>query len=55
VKLREEQNLAWLEMTRQLAQKFPGRNTRSIQLYWSTTLKKKWLSLEEAAKEISSF
>ncbi|OQD96473.1 hypothetical protein PENVUL_c092G07715 [Penicillium vulpinum] len=40
VKLREEQNLAWSEMTKLFAQKFPGRSKGSIQVYWSTTLKK---------------
>lgn len=38
VKLREEQNLAWSEVTKLFAQKFPGRSKGSIQVYWSTTL-----------------
>lgn len=40
VELREEQNLTWSEVTRRFAQKFPGRSRGSIQVYWSTTLKK---------------
>ncbi|KAI2791355.1 hypothetical protein POX_c04212 [Penicillium oxalicum] len=39
VNLREEQNLAWSEVTRLFAQKFPGRSKGSLQVYWSTTLK----------------
>ncbi|CDM29877.1 hypothetical protein DTO013E5_9494 [Penicillium roqueforti] len=48
VKLREGQNLAWSEVTRQFAQKFAGRSKGSIQVYWSTTLKKQRRSLEVA-------
>ena len=48
VKLREEQNLAWSEVTRQFAQKFAGRSQGSIQVYWSTTLKKERRSLVAA-------
>jgi hypothetical protein len=36
VKLREEQNLAWSEVTRQFAQKSARRSKGSIQVYWST-------------------
>jgi hypothetical protein len=49
VHLREEQNLAWSEVTRLFAQKFPGRSKGSLQVYWSTTLKKKRLSLADVA------
>lgn len=48
VKLREEQNLAWSEVTKLFAQKFPGRSKGSIQVYWSTTLKKQRRSLADA-------
>ncbi|KAJ5198777.1 uncharacterized protein N7498_007894 [Penicillium cinerascens] len=41
VMLREEQKLAWSEVTKRFAQKFPGRNQSSIQVYWSTTLSKR--------------
>jgi len=34
VKLREEQNLAWLEVLRHFTQRFPGRSKGSIQVYW---------------------
>ncbi|KAJ5682149.1 hypothetical protein N7462_005314 [Penicillium macrosclerotiorum] len=44
VKLREEQNLSWSEVTRMFAQKFPGRSKGSLQVYWSTSLKKQRLS-----------
>jgi hypothetical protein len=47
--LREEQNLAWSEVTRLFAQKFPGRSKGSLQVYWSTTLKKQRLSLVDVA------
>ncbi|KAJ6096615.1 hypothetical protein N7486_007361 [Penicillium sp. IBT 16267x] len=49
VNLREEQNLAWSEVTRLFAQKFPGRSKGSLQVYWSTTLKKQQLSLADVA------
>jgi hypothetical protein len=49
VSLREEQNLAWSEVTRLFAKKFPGRSKGSLQVYWSTTLKKQRLSLADAA------
>ncbi|KAK4862968.1 hypothetical protein LT330_010712 [Penicillium expansum] len=45
VKLREEQNFAWPEVTKRFCQKFPGRSSGSIQVYWSTTFKKQRLSL----------
>ncbi|KAI3219559.1 hypothetical protein DTO012A9_10204 [Penicillium roqueforti] len=45
VKLREKQNLAWPEVTKRFCQKFPGRSSGSIQVYWSTTLRKQRLSL----------
>lgn len=41
VKLREEHNLSWSEVTKRFAQKFPGRRKGSLQVYWSTKLKKK--------------
>ncbi|KAJ6112278.1 hypothetical protein N7523_002100 [Penicillium sp. IBT 18751x] len=44
VKLREEQKLAWSEVTKRFVQKFPGRTQNSIQVYWSTTLKNQRLS-----------
>ncbi|KAF3391611.1 hypothetical protein F1880_007460 [Penicillium rolfsii] len=49
VNLREEQNLAWSEVMRLFAQKFPGRSKGSLQVYWSTTLKNQRLSLADAA------
>jgi len=49
VSLREEQNLAWSEVTRLFAQKFPGRSKGSLQVYWSTTLKKQRLCLADVA------
>ncbi|KAJ5117321.1 hypothetical protein N7448_010953 [Penicillium atrosanguineum] len=49
VNLREEQNLTWSEVTKLFAQKFPGRSKGSLQVYWSTTLKKQRLSLPDAA------
>ncbi|KAJ5098837.1 hypothetical protein N7532_005838 [Penicillium argentinense] len=48
VDLREEQRLSWSEATRRFGQKFPGRSKGSIQVYWSTTLKKQRQSLLEA-------
>ncbi|KAJ5317417.1 hypothetical protein N7508_001925, partial [Penicillium antarcticum] len=48
VKLREKQNLTWPEVTRQFAQKFAGRSKGSIQVYWSTTLKKQRQALADA-------
>lgn len=41
VKLREEENLAWSEVTEKFSQKFPGRTQGSIQVYWSTKLGKR--------------
>jgi hypothetical protein len=41
VKLREEENLAWSEVTERFGQKFPGRTQGSIQVYWSTKLGKR--------------
>jgi hypothetical protein len=49
VSLREEQNLAWSEVTRLFAKKFPGRSKGTLQVYWSTTLKKQQLSLVDIA------
>jgi hypothetical protein len=47
VELREEQKLTWPEVTRRFAQNFPGRTKGSLQVYWSTTLKKQRQSLAE--------
>jgi hypothetical protein len=44
VKLREEQNLSWSEVIKLFEEKFPGRSKGSIQVYWSTTIKKKRVS-----------
>ena len=41
MKLREEQKLAWSEVIKQFSRKFPGRSKGSIQVYWSTSHKKK--------------
>ena len=49
VNLREEHNLTWSEVARLFARKFPGRSKGSLQVYWSTTLKKQRLSLEDVA------
>jgi hypothetical protein len=49
VSLREEQNLAWSEVARLFAKKFPGRSKGSLQAYWSTTLKKQRLALVDVA------
>ncbi|CDM35129.1 unnamed protein product [Penicillium roqueforti FM164] len=46
-------NLAWSEVTRQFAQKFAGRSKGSIQVYWSTTLKKQRRSLADATFAVS--
>lgn len=54
VKLREEQKLAWSEVTKRFVQKFPGRTQGSIQVYWSTTLKNQRLSLAKDQKEMPS-
>ncbi|KAI1829071.1 hypothetical protein DTO027I6_10004 [Penicillium roqueforti] len=40
-KLRDEQNLAWSEVVKQFSREFPGRSEGSIQVYYSTTLKKR--------------
>ncbi|OQE06719.1 hypothetical protein PENFLA_c185G03069, partial [Penicillium flavigenum] len=40
VKLREEENLAWSEVTKRFGQKFTGRSQGSMQVYWSTKLRK---------------
>jgi hypothetical protein len=40
VQLREEESLAWSEVIERFDQRFPGRSKGSIQVYWSTTLKK---------------
>ncbi|KAJ5111740.1 hypothetical protein NUU61_001370 [Penicillium alfredii] len=44
VKLRDEQKLAWSELTEHFTREFPGRSKGSIQVYWSTKLKKERLS-----------
>jgi hypothetical protein len=41
VKLREEESLAWSEVTEQFGRKFPGRSQGSLQVYWSTRLRKR--------------
>ncbi|KAJ5938512.1 hypothetical protein N7466_001646 [Penicillium verhagenii] len=41
VQLRDEQNLPWSEVAKQFSQKFPGRSKGSIQVYWSTSHKKR--------------
>ena len=41
VKLREEENIPWSELTEQFGQKFPGRSQGSLQVYWSTKLGKR--------------
>ncbi|KAI3092205.1 hypothetical protein CBS147333_10244 [Penicillium roqueforti] len=41
IKLRDKHNLAWSEVVKQFSREFPGRSEGSIQVYWSTTLKKK--------------
>ncbi|CAG8092239.1 unnamed protein product [Penicillium salamii] len=43
VKLKEKENLAWSEVFKRFGQKFPGRSEGSIQVYWSTTLRKQRL------------
>ncbi|CAG8019175.1 unnamed protein product [Penicillium salamii] len=43
VKLKEKENLAWSEVFNRFGQKFPGRSEGSIQVYWSTTLRKQRL------------
>ncbi|CAG7923607.1 unnamed protein product [Penicillium olsonii] len=40
VKLKEEENLAWPEVAERFGQKFRGRSQGSIQVYWSTKLRK---------------
>ncbi|KAJ5981937.1 hypothetical protein N7451_012037 [Penicillium sp. IBT 35674x] len=40
VKLREEEKLAWPEVTKRFGQVFPGRKQGSLQVYWSTELSK---------------
>ncbi|KAJ5982720.1 hypothetical protein N7451_012820 [Penicillium sp. IBT 35674x] len=39
--LRDEHNLPWSEVTKRFSQKFPGRSSGSIQVYWSTSHKKR--------------
>ncbi|KAJ5472100.1 hypothetical protein N7539_008669 [Penicillium diatomitis] len=41
VKLREEEHLAWSEVTERFGEKFPGRSQGSLQVYWSTRLGKR--------------
>lgn len=40
VKLKEEEDLAWPEVAERFGQKFRGRSQGSIQVYWSTKLRK---------------
>ncbi|KAJ5101086.1 hypothetical protein N7456_007138 [Penicillium angulare] len=40
VQLREEESLPWSEVVTRFLQRFPGRSEGSIQVYWSTTIKK---------------
>ncbi|KAJ5640284.1 uncharacterized protein N7484_008146 [Penicillium longicatenatum] len=40
VKLREEEELAWPEVTKRFSRVFPGRKQGSLQVYWSTKLSK---------------
>ncbi|KAJ5737250.1 uncharacterized protein N7483_002375 [Penicillium malachiteum] len=40
VKLREEEKLAWPEVTKRFGRVFPGRKQGSLQVYWSTKLSK---------------
>ncbi|KAJ6157214.1 hypothetical protein N7497_006099 [Penicillium chrysogenum] len=51
IKLRDKQNLAWSEVVKQFSQEFPGRSEGSIQVYWSTTLKKKRLKKKRLKKK----
>ncbi|EKV06385.1 hypothetical protein PDIG_70080 [Penicillium digitatum PHI26] len=44
VKLRKEDALTWSEVIKRFSRKFPGRSNGSIQVYWSTTLRKQLLS-----------
>ncbi|KAJ6039010.1 hypothetical protein N7499_012062 [Penicillium canescens] len=44
-KLREKQELSWSEVIKQFSRQFPGRSKGSIQVYWSTTHKKKQSSV----------
>ncbi|KAJ5982677.1 hypothetical protein N7451_012777 [Penicillium sp. IBT 35674x] len=44
VNLREEEGLAWPEVTKRFNRVFPGRKQGSIQVYWSTKLSKRQLS-----------
>ncbi|KAJ5102331.1 hypothetical protein NUU61_004553 [Penicillium alfredii] len=41
VKLRQEENLSWSEVIKRFSQEFPGRKQGSIQVHWSTTLRKR--------------
>lgn len=41
IRLRKEQNLQWSEVTKQFAQRFPGRSQGSIQVYWCTKLERR--------------
>lgn len=45
VKFRKEDALTWSEVTKRFSRKFPGRSKGSIQVYWSTALRKQLLSL----------
>jgi hypothetical protein len=45
VQLREEESLPWSEVSKRFDQRFPGRSQGSIQVHWSTKLKKQRLSL----------
>ncbi|KAI2735145.1 hypothetical protein DTO013E5_9486 [Penicillium roqueforti] len=44
VKLRKEDALTWSEVIKRFSRKFPGRSKGSIQVHWSTTLRKQLLS-----------
>lgn len=39
-KLRQEENLTWSEVIERFSQRFPGRSKGSIQVHWSTKLRK---------------
>lgn len=45
VQLREEESLPWSEVSKRFDQRFPGRSQGSIQVHWSTKLKKQRLAL----------
>jgi hypothetical protein len=41
LKLRNDEKRSWSEVTRLFSDQYPGRSQGSIQVYWSTTLKKR--------------